>query len=65
MYIQPLARGPSRLSNRSIEFRIPKRRCRAPLAEELLTLGLAYGSRTSGVINMTAAGRLWLNQRAE
>ena len=34
-----------------------------PLAEELLTRELAYESRTGGVINMTAAGRLWLNRR--
>lgn len=33
------------------------------MIDELLTLGLAYESRTGGVINMTAAGRLWLNQR--
>ena len=35
-----------------------------PVAEELLTLGLAYESRVDGAINMTAAGRRWLNQRA-
>jgi hypothetical protein len=35
-----------------------------PIADELLKLGLAYESRNCGVINMTAAGRLWLNQRA-
>jgi hypothetical protein len=35
-----------------------------PMTDELLTLGLAYESRTGGVINMTAAGRLWLNRRA-
>lgn len=35
-----------------------------PMADELLTLGLAYESRSGGVINMTAAGRLWLSLRA-
>lgn len=35
------------------------------IAEELLSLGLAYQSRTSCVIKMTAAGRLWLNQNAK
>ncbi|MGF6604488.1 hypothetical protein P3T23_009244 [Paraburkholderia sp. GAS448] len=34
------------------------------IAEELLSVGLAYESRACGVINMTAAGRVWLNQRA-
>jgi len=44
-HVHPTARpSPPRLSNRSIEFRIPKRRCRAPLAEELLTLGSARSS---------------------
>jgi hypothetical protein len=33
------------------------------IVEELLGRGLAYESRTCGAINMTAAGRLWLNQR--
>jgi uncharacterized lipoprotein YbaY len=33
------------------------------IAEELLSFGLAYESRACGVINMTAAGRVWLNQR--
>ncbi|MFM0730467.1 hypothetical protein PQQ52_08220 [Paraburkholderia sediminicola] len=33
------------------------------MADELLTLGLAYESRSGGVINMTAAGRLWLSLR--
>jgi len=33
------------------------------IAEELLGRGLVYESRTCGAINMTAAGRLWLNQR--
>jgi hypothetical protein len=35
-----------------------------PIVEELLSFGLAYESRACGVINMTAAGRVWLNQRA-
>mgnify|MGYP001229793610 CR=1 FL=1 len=35
------------------------------IAEELLSLGLAYQSRTCCAINMTAAGRLWLNQHAK
>ncbi|NML96390.1 hypothetical protein HHL24_00210 [Paraburkholderia sp. RP-4-7] len=34
------------------------------MADELLTRGLAYESRTGGVINMTAAGRQWLSWRA-
>jgi hypothetical protein len=34
------------------------------IAEELLRFGLAYQSCACGVINMTAAGRAWLNQRA-
>jgi hypothetical protein len=34
------------------------------IAEELLSSGLAYESRACGVINMTAAGRVWLNQAA-
>jgi hypothetical protein len=34
------------------------------IAEELLSFGLAYESHARGVINMTAAGRVWLNQRA-
>ena len=36
-----------------------------PMVNELLTFGLAYESRAGGAINMTAAGRLWLNQRVE
>ncbi|WP_338640720.1 hypothetical protein [Burkholderia pyrrocinia] len=36
-----------------------------PIANELLTHGLAYESRTGGSINMTAAGRLWLNRCAD
>ena len=64
MYIQPLARGRPdfQLARSNTGFRSGDA---APLAEELLTRGLAYGSGTGGVINMTAAGRLWLNQRAE
>ncbi|SOE98019.1 hypothetical protein SAMN05446635_5974 [Burkholderia sp. OK233] len=34
------------------------------MVDELLTLGLAYESRTGGIINMTAAGRMWLSRRA-
>jgi hypothetical protein len=34
------------------------------IAEELLSSGLAYESRACGVINMTAVGRVWWNQRA-
>jgi hypothetical protein len=34
------------------------------IAEELLSFGLAYEARACGVINMTAAGRVWLSQRA-
>ncbi len=35
------------------------------IADELLTHGLAYELRTGGSINMTAAGRLWLNRCAD
>jgi hypothetical protein len=34
------------------------------IAEELWSSGLAYESRACSVMNMTAAGRVWLNQRA-
>jgi hypothetical protein len=46
--------------------RIPDSQAATPhsIAEELLRSGLAYESRSCGVINMTAAGRVWLNQRA-
>jgi hypothetical protein len=46
--------------------RIPDSQAATPrsIAEELLSFGLAYESRACGVINMTAAGRVWLNQRA-
>lgn len=45
--------------------RIPDSVAETPrsIAEELLRFGLAYESRASCVINMTAAGRVWLNQR--
>jgi hypothetical protein len=47
--------------------RIPDALAEIPrsIAEELLRSGLAYESRTCGVINMTAAGRVWLNKCAE
>ncbi|QQK04592.1 MULTISPECIES: hypothetical protein [Burkholderia] len=35
------------------------------IANELFTHGLAYEARTVGSINMTAAGRLWLNRCAD
>jgi hypothetical protein len=45
--------------------RIPDSLAETPrsIAEEPLSFGLAYESRACGVINMTAAGRVWLNQR--
>ncbi|MFM0290898.1 hypothetical protein [Paraburkholderia megapolitana] len=36
-----------------------------PVADELLTCGLAYESRLGGAINMTAAGRRWLTRHTE
>jgi hypothetical protein len=42
----------------------PQAQTPCPVAAELLTLGLAYESHSYGAINMTAAGRLWLNQHA-
>lgn len=47
--------------------RIPDSKADIPrtIANELLTHGLAYESRTGGSINMTAAGRLWLNRCAD
>jgi hypothetical protein len=44
--------------------RIPDSQAEMPrsIAEELLGFGLAYEARACGVINMTAAGRVWLNQ---
>lgn len=46
--------------------RIPDSAAETPrsIAQELLRFGLAYESRACGVINMTAAGRVWLNQCA-
>lgn len=46
--------------------RIPDSMAETPrsISKELLSFGLAYESRASGVINMTAAGRVWLSQRA-
>ncbi|WP_244130832.1 hypothetical protein [Burkholderia pyrrocinia] len=47
--------------------RIPASQADIPraIANELLIHGLAYESRTGGSINMTAAGRLWLNRCAD
>ncbi|WP_239483159.1 hypothetical protein [Burkholderia sp. MS455] len=47
--------------------RIPDSQADIPraIANELLNHGLAYESRTGGSINMTAAGRLWLNRCAD
>ncbi|RXV66007.1 hypothetical protein D1006_37115 [Burkholderia stabilis] len=47
--------------------RIPNSQADIPraIANELLTHGLAYESRIGGSINMTAAGRLWLNRCAD
>ncbi|MDN7615294.1 hypothetical protein [Burkholderia cepacia] len=46
--------------------RIPDSQADIPrsIANELLTHGLAYESRTGGSIHMTSAGRLWLNRCA-
>ena len=43
--------------------RIPDSQAGLPraVAEELLRVGLAYESPIGGVVNMTAAGRLWLS----
>jgi hypothetical protein len=63
MYIQLSPEAVQTL--RSLD-RIPDSQAEMPrsIAEELLRSGLAYESRAYGVINMTAAGRVWLNQRA-
>jgi len=47
--------------------RIPDSQADIPraIANELLTRGLANESRTGGSINMTAAGRMWLNRCAD
>ncbi|WP_239511515.1 hypothetical protein [Burkholderia sp. JP2-270] len=47
--------------------RIPDSQADIPraIANELLIHGLAYESRSGGSINMTAAGRLWLNRCAD
>jgi hypothetical protein len=47
--------------------RIPDSQADIPrsIANELLTHGLAYESRTGGSINMTSAGRMWLNRCAD
>ncbi len=46
--------------------RVPDSEAGLPQAvvEELLRVGFAYESRSGGVVNMTAAGRLWLSQCA-